>query len=421
VLDCIPKGFSFTEIIWDTSEGQWQPLRLERRDPRWFRFDKVDLCTPRMLDDFGQEQPLPGGKFVFAQIKAKSGLPLRSGLARVALWGWMFKAFTMRDWAIFSQTYGQPLRLGKWGPGASEADKDTLFRAVAEIAGDCAAIIPESMSIDFVEASNVGTASDLYEKRVTFLDQQISKAVLGQTATTDAVTGGLGSGTEHREVQEDIERSDAKALSATLTRDLAVPFVQLNHGPQTHYPRIQIKRPEPEDLVALANGLNVIVPLGVRVKESQIRDKFGLEEPADADRILIAPGQNAPISPDSGPVQGEGSKLEHSRSILKRFSAPLAGSSGKDAPQASEALYGAENGPRPFDALADRLADEAAPIIEQMLDQLQTMLDTAQSLEEAREMWLAAYPDLDSTAFAELLAEAMIAAQAGGLAETSDG
>ena len=193
MLDCIGKGYSFTEIVWDSSEGQWRPARLEWRDPRWFRFDRTGLATPLMLDDVGQETPLEPFKFIFAAVKAKSGIALRSGLARAAAWAWMFKAFTQRDWAIFTQTYGQPLRLGKYGPGASEAEKATLFRAVANIAGDCAAIIPESMVIDFVETKSVGATADLYKQRADWLDQQISKAVLGQTATTDAVTGGLGS------------------------------------------------------------------------------------------------------------------------------------------------------------------------------------------------------------------------------------
>lgn len=87
ILDCVGKGYSMTEIIWDTSEGQWQPQRLEWRDPRWFRFARHDLTTPMMLSDVGQEVPLEPFKFIYANIKAKSGLPLRSGLSRVAMWG----------------------------------------------------------------------------------------------------------------------------------------------------------------------------------------------------------------------------------------------------------------------------------------------------------------------------------------------
>ncbi len=82
------------------------------------------------------------------------------------------------------------MRLGKYGAGATDADKATLMQAVSNIAGDMAAIIPETMQIEFVEPANVGAASDLYKVRADWLDQQVSKACLGQTATTDAVTGG---------------------------------------------------------------------------------------------------------------------------------------------------------------------------------------------------------------------------------------
>lgn len=414
ILDCVPKGFSFTEIHWNTSTGQWRPERLERRDPRWFRFDRTDLTTPMMLDDNGQEVTMPAFKFIFSQIKAKSGLPLRSGLARVAMWGWLFKAYTARDWAIFSQTYGQPLRLGKWGAGASEADKDTLFRAVANIAGDCAAIIPDSMSMEFVETKNVGTASDLYEKRANWLDMQISKAVLGQTATTDAVTGGLGSGKEHREVQEDIERSDARALSAILNRDLIRPWIQLEYGPQTHYPRLKIARPEPEDLEALAKGLQILVPLGLRVREAEIREKFGLAEPEADDRIL---GQTPAVPPLANPDGG----FERSSSILKRFSGASPEITGQEALQASMALRGPEIERGPEGDLTGRLLREAGGPLQAMLEQLEGMLAAAGSLSEAREMFLAAYPQLDASAFAEVLADALMAAEAGGRAETIDG
>lgn len=150
ILDAIGKGVSYTEIIWDTSAGQWEPRRLEWRDPRWFVFDRIDGRTPLLRTEMG-DVPLDPAKFIHARISAKSGLPIRSGLARLAAWGWMFKTFVLRDWAIFTQTYGQPIRVGKYEPNATEPEKDVLFNAVANIAGDCAAIIPASMTIEFVE------------------------------------------------------------------------------------------------------------------------------------------------------------------------------------------------------------------------------------------------------------------------------
>lgn len=406
ILDCIGKGVSFTEIVWDTSEGQWRPTRLEARDPRWFRFDRRDLSTPVQLDEGGREIPLAPFKFIFAAIKAKSGLPLRSGLARVAAWGWMFKAYTQRDWAIFTQTFGQPLRLGKYAAGASETDKATLFRAVANIAGDCAAIVPESMSIEFVETGNVGQSSDLYLKRADWLDRQISKAVLGQTATTDAIAGGHAVGQEHREVQEDIERADCKALSAILNRDLIRPWVDLEYGPQARYPRLKIARPETEDLAQLVSGVAALVPLGLKVSQSELRDRLKLSKPAPEDEIL---SPAAPVVAPSPPDRA----IKRDPGVFKGVRA----SSGPETALQAEGGSAAAAGDPSHEALlADRLEAEGRPEVAAMLERIEVMVDAAGSLEELREMLRAGFDGVDAGGLAGRLAQALIAADLGGRA-----
>lgn len=314
ILDATGKGVSYTEIIWDTSEGQWEPCRLEYRDPRHFKPNRDNLTTPMLIDEHGMMTDLPPFKFITATMRAKSGLPLRSGIARVAMWAWMFKAFANRDWSIFIQTYGQPIRLGKYGPGASQAEKDTLFRAVANIAGDCAAIIPESMNITFEETGAVGDNAGMYKERADWLDQQVSKGVLGQTATTDAIAGGHAVGREHREVQEDIERADAKQLSAILNRDLIRPWIALEKGPGHPVPRLKVGRPDQKDVKQIVEGVARMVPFGMRVGRSYMNDLLGVPEPDDTEDLLVprqptprflSPGMDAPQRMLPAPAQDE--------------------------------------------------------------------------------------------------------------------
>ncbi|NRB20509.1 MAG: DUF935 family protein [Rhodobacteraceae bacterium] len=55
-----------------------------------------------------------------------------------------------------------------------------------------------------------------------------------------------GSGKEHREVQGEIETTDAQDLGAILNRDLIIPWMQLEFGPQKTYPGLVIARPRPK-------------------------------------------------------------------------------------------------------------------------------------------------------------------------------
>jgi phage gp29-like protein len=424
ILDCIGKGFSFTEIIWDTSEGQWSPKALEYRDPRWFGFDQRDLLTPMIRGESGQLEPLPGGKFIYACIAAKSGLPLRSGIARVAAWAWMFKAFTQRDWTIFTQTYAQPVRLGKYHPGATDAEKATLMRALANIAGDMAAMIPESMMIEFIEAANVGAAHALYKERSDWLDQQVSKAVLGQTATTDAVTGGLGSGKEHRQVQEDIERADAKALSAILNRDLVRPFVMLNHGPQKTYPRIKISRPEQEDLTAFADAVGPMIDRGLEVSQEDIREKFGLAAPKPKAKLMTPSGRNSgsetPPDANATDPNAPDRAIKGVSGVFKRGEANLRGTTALNTETPSVALLQRDPVGEHVGALTDRMEREAAPHVAAMIGQVEAMLQAAGSLEEFREMVLATFDKIDTADLSLILGQGMLAGFAGGRVAVED-
>ncbi|WP_234889906.1 DUF935 domain-containing protein [Agrobacterium vitis] len=273
ILDAVGKGFSATEIIWDTSEGQWTIEALKWRDPRWFVFDRDDGETLRLRGLAGDEDLWPA-KWIVHKAKIKSGLPIRGGLARSAAWAYLFKTFTATDWAIFCEAYGQPLRLGKYGLSASEKDKEVLLRAVSSIAADFAATIPESMAVEFVQAQLSGSI-DLYERRADWLDRQISKLVLGQTATTDAQAGGYAVGKVHDGVRDDIERADARQLASTLNRDLVIPLVALNLGSRKKYPKIRIGRPDETDVNDLVANVVKLVPLGLKVGMSTMRDICG--------------------------------------------------------------------------------------------------------------------------------------------------
>ncbi|MCC7097280.1 MAG: DUF935 domain-containing protein [Thermomonas sp.] len=399
ILDAIGKGISFTEILWDRSEGQWWPARLEWRDPRWFTFDRHNLRNPLLrggIDGGAVAEPLPPFKFIVAQIKAKSGLPVRSGVARLAVWSWMFKAFTQRDWAIFTQTYGQPVRIGKFHGGATKEDRATLFRAVANIAGDCAAIIPNSMEIEFVEAKNVTAGAELYEKRADWLDRQVSKAVLGQTTTTDAVSGGHAVAQEHRQVQADIETADCKSAAAVLNRDLVRPWFDLQYGPSKRYPRLIIARPQKEDLKQLTDSLAQLVPLGLRVEQSEVRDKLGLSDPASDAELLRSASREAISSPSLAPVPAT------------------------QPTSARPALHAVEAGHHPAEQLADAMLPDAAAAMEDAAATIETMLDRASDLGEFRAMMSAAFGALARDDLGRVLAAGLAAAHAAGRSDLVD-
>jgi phage gp29-like protein len=199
----------------------------------------------------------------------------------------LFKNYVLKDWVTFAEVFGQPLRLGKYGAGATESDKQALLSAVANIGTDAAAIVPDSMLIEFVEARQTGTA-ELYERFCEYLDRQVSKAVLGQTLTTEVQrnTGSRAAAQVHDAVRRDILAADARRLGETLTRDLVKPLVDLNCGPQKRYPHLDLLLPNDQDDRAFADIIAEMTDRGLRISQRTILDRLNLPAPGPDDEIL---------------------------------------------------------------------------------------------------------------------------------------
>lgn len=287
-LDGLGKGYSVNEIIWKTSAEKWIPCDYKWRDPRWFEYDRETGRRLLLRSGAGAEELTPY-KYIIHEPQLKSGLPIRSGLALSVAYYFLIKNYDVTGWAAFCEVFGYPIRLGKYdGRKASEKDKAVLKSAIRNLGRDVGAVIPKSMEIEIVNGVQSNGNIDLFERLANWVDKQVSKGVLGQTMSTDA-EGGQYKGDLHNEVRQEIKESDATQLEATLNRDLIRPYVDLNYGVRENYPRLKIPVPKPENIPALVDAIEKLVPLGLAVGTDQIYKKLGLARPDKKDDVLSAP------------------------------------------------------------------------------------------------------------------------------------
>jgi len=288
LLDGLGKGMGVCQILWDTNRTPWTPIDYKWVDPRYLRPDADTLSEIMLIsDDAPQGKPLEPYKFIVHLPRTKSGSIWRNGLTRLCAVMYMLKSFTIRDWWAFAEVFGIPVRIGKYGPNATPEQIATLKNAIATIASDAGAVIPNSMLIELVETAKGNGGNTLFESMARWCDEQTSKATLGQTMTTD--NGSSRSQADvHNEVRLDIAKWDARQLEATINEFLVKPFIILNWGVQKAYPRVCIRVPEPEDLKLLVESITPLIDRGMKVRSSELRDKFGLAEP-DKDEELMQP------------------------------------------------------------------------------------------------------------------------------------
>ena len=294
-LDALGKGFSVNEIIWDTSGTRWKPETFIYRDPRWFAYDKVTGVLS-LRDVYGIElHPLEPYKFIVHEPNLLSGKQITSGLSFTALFYWLVKTYDVTSWAAFADRFGYPVRLGKYGRKATKEDIATLKRAVAAIGSDVGAVIPDAMAIDIIESKTTAGNSEVYESIAEWADKQLSKLVLGQTASAEGTPGKLGDSQDQQAVRQDILKADVRQLEQTLNRDLVIPYVDFNFGKQERYPKLRIKYVEPKNVQLIVDSVTKLVPLGFKVKAQEMHALLGLSSPEKDDEILTAPAAYEPI------------------------------------------------------------------------------------------------------------------------------
>jgi phage gp29-like protein len=151
MLDGIGKGFGAVELMWEVTEGQAYIRSMEWCHQK--RFIYGPLGTPledlrlRTEDDLVNGIPLPPNKFAVFQYQARSGHPARGGLLRVCVWMYLFKNYALKDWVAFGEVFGQPYRLGRYPPGATQDYKNELMRAVRQLGTDGAGIISKDAEV----------------------------------------------------------------------------------------------------------------------------------------------------------------------------------------------------------------------------------------------------------------------------------
>lgn len=396
LLDALGKGYSAVEVRWDTDRQPWAPRDQSRtvrayewRDPRHFRYDRVTGRELRLRDDADPVEgiPLPPWRFVVHEPQLKLGLPIRAGLARLVAVAYMCSHYTLEDWQAFAEVFGMPLRLGRYGPNASATDIGTLIDAVAGMGSDAAAVLPESMRIEFVDGASGAGAGDLFDKLSDRLDKLISKAVLGRSDVADATAGKLGGESLASEVVREILESDAEELANTINEQLVMPFVELNWGRQDAYPRVVLLVPDDEDLAGLTAMLEKLVPLGLEVEQSVIRDKWGLPDPEPGAKLLGAPAAPSAVPPTAEPPAA----LNRARN---------------------------QAAPDEVDAMAEEALADWRPLIEPAIDPVQALAARVDTFEQFLAELPAVLETMDPRALVESLATAAFKARGLGLEES---
>ncbi len=282
------RNIALAEIVWALRDGHLEPVGMVPIDFTRIVFDGLD--SPRVLteDEPRDGIELTANKFIIHTPHNVSGHLQRGGLLRVTAMSYLAKNLAMKDWMIYAEVFGMPMRVARYDTSATLEEKRELLSMLETLGSNAAGIFSRAVELEVIDAGR-GGSSPPYQKLVDFLNREVSKAWLGQTLTTEVVgqSGSIAASRVHERVRQDILIDDIRKEGRTIRRDLLRPMTVLRFGPNAPVPYFRRKIKQPIDLKQLADILSVAVnDLGLNMSASWVRERLGVPEPAASDMLV---------------------------------------------------------------------------------------------------------------------------------------
>lgn len=274
ILDSVLWGFQPIEVIWEKSGNLILPTELKAKPTDWFCYDADNNLRFKTKQNYFGEL-LPPKKFLCPQYNASYDNPYGDRILSKVFWQVVFKKGGLKFWTIFTEKYGMPHIIGKHPRGASQEETNALADMLERMVQDAIAVIPDDSSVELKEA-NKSSSAEIYEKLIDKMNAEISKAIIGQTLTTEiGNTGSYAASNTHFQVRQDIIDSDKRLVEKTINQLLRWIY-ELNFSTEI-VPEFELYEEEDIDL-DLAQRDKTLSESGVKFTKKYFIKNYGLDE-----------------------------------------------------------------------------------------------------------------------------------------------
>lgn len=208
ILETYLYGLNVFEINYKEKEGLVYP-RLVQRDFRQFKFNDAGEFT---FNASGSERSIPPLKVIYALNRANFRKVYGDGLLKKLYFPVKMKNASLKFWFRFLEKFGSP-----WAIAKTSYEPDEMAAEVQAMLSGDSAVIDTDEEITLVQpTSNVD-----FTRLPAYLDNQISKAILGANLASDVKEGSYAAAKTHNEIREDLAANDAKILIFVMNKAIS--------------------------------------------------------------------------------------------------------------------------------------------------------------------------------------------------------
>ena len=186
-----------------------------QRDFRQFKFNDTGEFV---FSAGGSEQSIPPLKVIYALNRANFRKVYGDGLLKKLYFPVKMKNASLKFWFRLLEKFGSP-----WAIAKTSYEPDEMAAEVQAMLSGDSAVIDTDEEITLVQpTSNVD-----FTRLPAYLDNQISKAILGANLNSDVKEGSYAAAKTHNEIREDLAANDAKILIFVMNKAISF-FKEIN-------------------------------------------------------------------------------------------------------------------------------------------------------------------------------------------------
>lgn len=308
IMDAIFRGWAGWELVFNAA-GE----KVLVRDHVQIDQDYVTFTPdgePRLLT---QDHPYEGIPMPFPRFGVASwgdqrqGNPRGEAIGKVVFWPWFMKTKGLKFWAVALEKFGTPGLKAKVEGGDLSARKARWKEILRDYVQGTGVVYSEGEEVDLLGAiTRIGDSHKLFED---WCNDEISKAILGQTLTTQpGASGSYALGKVQSGVRDDIQWSDSlwlasiherftlKALGGLLFGDAYVP---------AHFEYIW---EDLEEVKANTERMKILSEIKVPLRSEDVYRSIGFPEPEAGDKVFEWPSPPPALALPPGAPPAPGAK-----------------------------------------------------------------------------------------------------------------
>ena len=279
ILDCVFFGMSIGEIEWKKINDEFVPVDVVSKPQEWFIFNRDNELRLRKRINgsylFEEGEKLPDFKFIVSRYHPTYTNPYGEKILSRCYWAVTFKRSGVEFWQVMMEKFGMPYLIGRYPPSETEPEKDTLLENLELMIENQTAVFPDSTVIEIKESPQYDIGQ-LYENLAKFHNNEVSKAVLTVTLTTEIQNVGSYKAAEiHREMLEYLGITDKKIVENALNVLLEY-YCYLNYG-MTDAPKVVLRKKE-NVIEHSTERDKALSEIGVRFTKEYFVKRYNLEE-----------------------------------------------------------------------------------------------------------------------------------------------